>query len=137
MNPTTLAKTLGWISIGLGATELIAPGWLQKKLGAGNYSRLVNVFGVREIGLMADSWSRNASDTIDLVGLATAVQKRMHEGGAGTALLALTALTALDALAAADLGEIKKKLERKPARERRSAGAGKPAKTGSRRTVTH
>lgn len=109
MNTQTAAKALGWLSIGLGVTELVAPGWLQKKVGLQGHERLMRVFGVRELlsgaGILggaakAGLWSRVAGDAIDMAALAAAAKKRTEEGGVGTALAMVAALTVLDALEA-------------------------------------
>ncbi|MCD6061905.1 MAG: hypothetical protein K0R03_52 [Moraxellaceae bacterium] len=109
MNTSTAAKAIGWVSLGLGAAELIVPGWLQRQLGDGSYNRLMRIFGVREMlatvgvggqGVDAAAWSRMAAETIDLMGIAGTAQRRMQDGRIGTTLMALAALTALDAMVA-------------------------------------
>jgi hypothetical protein len=130
MKTTTAAKTLGWISISLAAAELIAPGWLQKKVGTEAYDRLARIFRMREIpggtgdGSTLGNWSRMASDTVDLVGLAGAVQKRMQQGGVGTALATVAALTALDAMVASGREETKpeRRITHKPGPRPRQGG---------------
>lgn len=107
MNTSTAVKAIGWLGLGLGAAELIVPGWLQRQLGAENYGRLMRIFGVRELlagvgvgvgGIDSEAWSRNACESIDLMTIAGALQRRMQAGHVATTLAALAALTALDAL---------------------------------------
>lgn len=107
MNTNTAEKAIGWLGIGLGAVELLVPGWLQKQLGADNHQRLMRLFGVRGMlagiggsGVDVTAWSRLASESIDLTGLAGVAQRRMQEGNVGTTFLVLATLTALDALVA-------------------------------------
>jgi hypothetical protein len=107
MNTNTAEKAIGWLGIGLGAVELVVPGWLEKQLGTESHQRLMRLFGVRGMlagiggsGVDVTAWSRLASETIDLTGLAGVAQRRMQEGRVGTTLIALAALTALDALVA-------------------------------------
>src|SRR4051812_33107954 len=67
-----LATGLGWFSIGLGLVELFAPRALGRMIGAGEYSSLLPVLGMREIasgvGILrqerpvASLWSRVAGD---------------------------------------------------------------------------
>lgn len=123
MKKSTATNALAWVGIGLSVTELVAPGWLQKRLGATSYNRLVGIFNLGELTVMPANWARAAGDTIDLVGLATAAQNRMRNGGVGTALIALAALTAMDTLASSGIvEEAREKLTHK--------GGGKPEKRG-------
>lgn len=124
MKASTAAKAIGWLSIGIGAAELVVPGFLHRHLGAGSYDRLMRVFGVREllagVGVGssdedAAAWSRMAAETVDLMGLASAAHRRMQDGRIGTTLLALAGLTALDALVA---------------HGRKSEGEARPARRG-------
>ena len=73
-----LAKALGWFSLGLGLTELIAPGAITRALGMQGKEGLVRAFGAREIGhglltLSPDKqvglWSRVAGDGLDIATL--------------------------------------------------------------------
>jgi hypothetical protein len=101
-----LARGLGWFSIGLGITELLAPGAITRTLGLQGREGLVRAFGVREIGhgvmsLSVDKqvgvWSRVAGDVLDIAavlpGLRPSNRKR---GNAELALLMLLGITALD-----------------------------------------
>lgn len=76
-----LGRALGWFSIGLGMTELIAPGALTRALGMQGKEGLVRAYGAREIasGVLCLSvnndygaWSRVGGDVLDLATLAAA-----------------------------------------------------------------
>jgi hypothetical protein len=73
-----LAKALGWFSLGLGLTELLAPGHITRALGMEGKEGLVRAYGAREIGsgiltLSPDKqvglWSRVAGDGLDIATL--------------------------------------------------------------------
>ena len=73
-----LAKALGWFRLGLGLTELFAPGHITRALGMQGKEGLVRAYGAREIGsglltLSADKqvglWSRVAGDGLDIATL--------------------------------------------------------------------
>jgi hypothetical protein len=73
-----LAKALGWFSLGLGLTELLAPGRITRALGMEEKEGVVRAFGAREIGhglltLSPDKqvglWSRVAGDGLDIATL--------------------------------------------------------------------
>ena len=49
MDQVKLAKGLGWFSIGLGLTEMLAPEWLARKIGVDeDRSTLLRAMGARE-----------------------------------------------------------------------------------------
>src|SRR5215510_3008780 len=49
-NEQKIARGLGWLSIGLGVAELVAPRRLAKLIGVrGNYNGLLRAIGAREI----------------------------------------------------------------------------------------
>jgi len=91
MNEMKLAKGLGWFSIGLGLTQLLAPGWLGRKIGIGEKTGLLRALGAREtlsgVGLlMADKkspglWARVAGDVMDVALLAAALKSDRTERG--------------------------------------------------------
>jgi hypothetical protein len=73
-----LARALGWFSIGLGLTELLAPRALTRWLGMEGHETLVRAYGMREIGagimtLSPDKGlglqSRVAGDALDIATL--------------------------------------------------------------------
>ena len=77
MNAAQFSRSLGWFSLGLGLTELIAPRRLARAIGVSeDHDRLIQALGAREIvsgvGLLARpkptgfAWSRVAGDIMDL-----------------------------------------------------------------------
>ncbi|MFL6193213.1 MAG: hypothetical protein ACJ75H_03510 [Thermoanaerobaculia bacterium] len=91
MNDNKLAKGLGWFSIGLGLTQLLAPGWLGRKIGVGERTGLMRALGAREamtgVGvLMQDRpavpmWGRVAGDLMDMALLAAALRSPWNDRG--------------------------------------------------------
>ena len=103
----TMARALGWLSIGLGLAEVFAPGTVRQARNVPARARLLGVFGSRDISsgiaiLTADRpasmvWSRVAGDIMDLVAFAPSLRgSRAAPSGSKLALAALMALTALD-----------------------------------------
>lgn len=84
------ARGLGWFSIGLGLTELLAPRWLVRQIGVGTRPRLLRVFGIREIATGAAllsqeqprtaMWGRVGGDAMDLAALAGAYRSSRRKG---------------------------------------------------------
>ena len=74
----SLARFLGWFSIGLGTAELAAPGLVRRLIGGGD-TRVIRLMGLRELahgaGILTSArptagiWSRVAGDALDLAGL--------------------------------------------------------------------
>ena len=106
-NARTLAKGLGWFSIGLGLFELLAPGRLDRMLGAGDHRKLTRFYGLREIGagagILASEdptpwvWARVAGDVADLASLGPTLDERNpHRGFALMAFGNVALITALD-----------------------------------------
>jgi uncharacterized membrane protein len=102
-----LARGLGWFSIGLGLTELLAPRVLAKAVGVRPHTGLFYFLGLREIasgiGILtqrkpAESlWSRVAGDAMDLALLGIAMKGgRNGHGRLLFATAAVMGLTALD-----------------------------------------
>lgn len=84
MNAAHFSRGLGWFSIGLGLTELLAPRQLARTIGVSDdHDRLIQALGAREIasglGLLARpkptgfAWSRVAGDIMDLSLLSAAL----------------------------------------------------------------
>jgi uncharacterized membrane protein len=71
----SLARFLGWFSIGLGAAELAAPRAIRRVIGGGD-TRFIRLMGLRELahgtGILTSArptgwvWSRVAGDALDL-----------------------------------------------------------------------
>lgn len=82
MNEMKVARGLGFFSIGLGLTEVVAGDALGRWLGMEDKTWLLKAFGIREIatgvGVLADHkpiagmWGRVVGDAIDLVALGSA-----------------------------------------------------------------
>jgi hypothetical protein len=77
-----LARGLGWLGIGLGMAQLLAPQRFTQALGMGGMEPLVRAFGAREIasGMLTLStekrlglWTRLGGDALDIAALAPAL----------------------------------------------------------------
>ena len=105
-----LGRALGWFSLGLGLTELLAPRRITNTLGLEGHEGMVLAHGVREIGsgllsLSVDKdaglWSRVAGDGLDIITLLTALRpSNPKRGNVGLALMMVAGITALDVLGA-------------------------------------
>jgi len=106
----SLARALGWFSLGLGLVELFAPRQVTHFLGMPGKEPLVRAYGVREIGagimsLSVDKdvglWSRVAGDGVDVLTLLSGFNNRNpKKGNVGTALALVIGITFLDMVAA-------------------------------------
>jgi hypothetical protein len=104
--PDRLAKGLGWFSIGLGVTQLLAPQVLTRTLGLRGREGLMRVFGAREIasGMLtlstekqAGMTSRVVGDLLDLAVLGAALGSHNRKrDNAGVALAMTAGLTLID-----------------------------------------
>ena len=105
--PLKLANGLGWFSIALGVTELVAAGTLARTLGMNGQETVIRAFGVREIvtglGLLATTnkaafmWGRVGGDALDLATLGSAFNDgNPQKNHVGLALAAVAGVTALD-----------------------------------------
>ena len=116
----TLARGLGWFSIGLGLFELVAPRRITGSLGIDGRERLIRLYGTREvatgIGLLAATprapwmWARVVGDAVDIGTLAVhwrngAVYKR----NTAFALGAIVGIAAADTFTAARLTAIERR----------------------------
>jgi uncharacterized membrane protein len=104
-----MARGLGWFSVGLGVTALVAPRGLTRLIGLGDHRFLLRVIGLRELisgaGILGQSrsagWvaSRVAGDVMDLAALALALGTNgRRRGRVVAATAAVAGVTALDAL---------------------------------------
>jgi len=110
-----LAKGLGWFSVGLGLTELLAPRAIARISGVSNaHTGLIRLYGLRElasgIAIFAQEkpaeamWSRVAGDGLDLVSLSIACTAPDAKRGRITFATAnVLAVTALDVICAKQL----------------------------------
>lgn len=82
--PDRLARALGWLSIGLGVAELVAPGRIARTLGLEGKEGLIRAYGARELASAVPTLSidkqvglasRIAGDALDLGTLATALRR--------------------------------------------------------------
>lgn len=113
-NAKRLARGLGWFSIGLGMTELLAPNLIAKISGVPNRrSGLIRLYGLREIASgvtifsgkdAAGLWSRVAGDALDLASLGMAfTSPDANRGRVAFATANVLAVTALDLIGAKQL----------------------------------
>jgi len=114
MNTRKWANGLGWFSIALGITELVAAKPLAKALGMKSET-LLRVFGAREIaagiGLLAMDrkgpwiWARIAGDALDVATLGAALSsKNPKRGNAALAMAVVSPVVALDLVCGERLG---------------------------------
>lgn len=114
-NAKRLARRLGWFSIGLGLTELLAPRAIAKISGVSNkHTGLIRLYGLREIAAgvtifsqqrpAAGLWSRVAGDALDLASLGMAfTAPEAKRGRVAFATANVLAVTALDLIATKQL----------------------------------
>jgi uncharacterized membrane protein len=135
-----VARGLGWFSIGLGLTELLAPRFVARLCGGqGKHTGLIRLYGLREIasGLMIFSrgrkpargvWSRVAGDAVDLATLgAAAVSPNTNKAGVLFGAVNVLGVTALDVLCAQELSREKGEMTEGGAiRVRRSVAINRP-----------
>ncbi len=106
MNERKVANGLGWFSIGLGVTEVVADQALGRALGMEERSWVLRLFGLREIaagvGIFASEnpgpwlWARVAGDVLDMATLAPGLSednpRREKVAAAIGSILGITAL---------------------------------------------
>src|SRR5687767_3248988 len=114
-NAKRLARGLGWFSLGLGMTELLAPRFIARISGVPEKrTGVIRLYGLREIasgiGIFAQKnpeealWSRVAGDVLDLTSLGLACTSPEAKRGRITFATAnVLAVTALDVIAARQL----------------------------------
>jgi uncharacterized membrane protein len=107
-----LARGLGWFSIALGATQLLAPRQLSRAIGVEEHPVLMRTLGLREIAsgiaILADPNTTGAGlrarvigDAMDLALLGSALaQDDSERGRVSFATLAVLGVSALDLVAA-------------------------------------
>ena len=104
-----LARGLGWFSIALGVTELVAGRTLARTLGMEDHTSLIRAYGAREIatgvGILALGdpkpwiWGRVGGDALDLATLARGLDRENpRRDSVGLAIAAVAGVTALDVL---------------------------------------
>ena len=113
-NSVQLTRGLGWFSIGLGLTEVLAPRALEKFLGVRHSSWLIRLMGLREIaagiGILSQRrqaewlWARVGGDVIDMAGLGMALASpTANAANISSALVAVGGVTALDVCCAQEV----------------------------------
>jgi hypothetical protein len=112
----TLARAIGWFSIGLGALELLAPDRVSEFLGMEDRKELIRLYGLREaakgLGILSQRtptklmWARVAGDFLDLATLATALgDDNPNRHRVVAAMGAVAGVTVLDVICARQLSE--------------------------------
>ena len=113
------AHCLGWTSIAIGLTEILAPKQLEKTMGVGNgqVTGILRVLGVREImhgiDILAHKdptpgvWSRVFGDLLDGVLLGAAATRTKNPGGLAAVFAAVTPVVVADLIFAPRLSEDK------------------------------
>ncbi|WP_447554508.1 hypothetical protein [Vreelandella sp. EE22] len=101
-----VARGLGWLSLGIGLYQLLAPKSVSRALGMRGVNGRVRAGGAREIvsgiGALSDNptqavWSRVGGDVLDLASLTYALQDR-HNPKRQNVYLALTAVGVMTAV---------------------------------------
>lgn len=107
MNGDTLGRSLGWFSLGLGVTQMLAPKALGRMIGVGDQSTLMRMCGMREIvsgvGLLsgrapaAFTGSRVVGDVLDLALLGASLgSPQANPTRVAAAATAVASVAALD-----------------------------------------
>jgi uncharacterized membrane protein len=110
-----LARGLGWFSVGLGLTQLVAPRALSQAIGVASHPLLMRAMGLRElacgVGILAQprptEWvrARVGGDLVDLALLTLAMgSKGTNKARLAAATAAVAGVTALDVMCARQLG---------------------------------
>jgi hypothetical protein len=104
-----LARALGWISIALGISQVLAAPRYSRALGVQGRESLIRACGLREIGTgvltlsterRAGLLSRVGGDALDIALLGAALRGNRKRGSAALALALVVGITALDVFAA-------------------------------------
>jgi hypothetical protein len=100
-----MVKRLGWFSLALGLTELLATKRLTRALGVEGREGVVRAFGAREIAAgmaclgtqgTAGVWSRVGGDALDIGALLLALRGNRKQGNVAWALAAVAGVTLVD-----------------------------------------
>lgn len=101
-----LARGLGWLSLGMGLYQLVAPRRLSRALGMPHRENKIRACGAREIlsgiGALSDNptnaiWSRVGGDVLDFAALTFALKRHpSHKENLYLALTAVGVLTVVD-----------------------------------------
>jgi len=146
MDELQVSRGLGWLGIGLGAAELLAPRQLGEAIGlAEEHHRFLPIIGLREIatgvGLLGSDagagwlWSRAAGDAMDLAALGAALgDENNDKGRLGLAMAALAGVAALDVWCASRISERREDRGLLARREDESETSALPERT--RKSIT-
>lgn len=118
-----ISRALGWLSLGVGVAQIVAPRVLCRLTGIPPTPRVMRLFGMRElacgIGILTQQergpWlqARVAGDVLDLVALAAAaVSGRANTRRVAVSLGAVGAMTAVDLYCARSLSAAEAKVPR-------------------------
>ena len=110
----TLARSLGWFSLALGAAEMIAPRALARWLGMEGSEPLFRAYGIREVatgvGILASEeptawmWGRALGDLLDLATLSRGINtSNGRNANVGLAIAAVAGVLAVDVACAQSL----------------------------------
>ena len=112
-------RALGWFSIGLGLTELLAAPRLTRALGAEGNENIVRAMGARELAhgvlcLSIDNgfgaWTRVGGDAVDLAALAALYRDdNPKKANVGLAIAAVVGCAIADLAAAKSIGNLHKR----------------------------
>jgi hypothetical protein len=108
------ARFLGWTSIAVGLTEIVATRWVEETIGTDEHESAIRAFGAREIAagitilaqpglnksLAAGVWSRVAGDAVDLAALEQVAQRSKNPAGLEAITSIVLAVTGMDLLVA-------------------------------------
>lgn len=115
-NEDPLVRFLGWFSIGLGLTQVLAPGWVASVAGVPKRRGLMRLMGFRELsagwGIFTQPhpsgalWSRVVGDVIDLASLGGAMASpRAKKGRLTFATASVLGVSMLDLACARRLSD--------------------------------
>ena len=135
----TLAKALGWFSIGLGLAEILIPGRLSRAVGIRQQHRLLTrLLGMREIasglGILSERrpaawmWSRVAGDAMDLALLGSAFAGNARKQRLIAATAAVAGVTLADLFLSERLSEEE--------HYENGSGSGQPTQIDVTRAIT-
>jgi hypothetical protein len=112
----TVARGLGWFSIGLGLAELLAPRALSRAIGLPGTAGFTRACGIREIatgiGILASRnptpwvWARVAGDALDVSTLTAGLAGGTNRTGAAVGLASVAGVTLADLATAQILSEL-------------------------------
>jgi len=127
LHPQTLARRLGWFSVGLGFAQLFAPRAMSRAAGVEVSSALMRAYGLRELAcgmgiLLARDptpflWARAGGDVLDMATLAATSNNANAEerSRAVVAAAQVAGVAALDVYAAQAFSAFR--IQRAPARQ--------------------